>query len=88
MSATNSLVERYADVLLTAPRAVDHVPPKDTDTDDVLVEEVHNPAYESVTRPSTLATSSPRLTYYHSSGTTSDRARATTASGTGTEPSH
>ena len=37
------------DSLLTAPRAVDHVPPKDTDTDDVLVEEVDNPMIVSTT---------------------------------------
>ena len=34
---------REGDSLLTAPRTVDHVPPKDTDTHDILVEEVHDP---------------------------------------------
>lgn len=31
-------------LLLTTPSAVDHVPPQDTDTHEVLVEEVHDPA--------------------------------------------
>ena len=42
-SVTRSPTECKANVLLTAPRAVDHVPPKDTDTHDILVEEVHDP---------------------------------------------